>query len=112
MITRRKMGEWERLGRTTAEVFTGPRTKFTDEELKHLDAIHEELQIASDNFAINSELAEKLQKEFARRSGRIVPAMILAATMINRRKIGALATLKPKAEDADLDFSDLDPVEE
>jgi hypothetical protein len=112
MITRRKMGKWERLGRTTAEVLSRPRVSFMEEELKHLDAIHEELQIASDNFALNSELAEKLQKEFARRSGRIVPPMILAAAMIHRRKIGALATLKPKADDGDLGFSDIDKIAE
>jgi hypothetical protein len=110
MVTRRKKGKWERLGRTTAEVLCRPAVSFTDEELKHLDAIHEELQIASDNFALNSELADTLQKEFARRSGRIVPPTILAAAMIHRRKIGALATLKPKTDDADLGFSDIDQV--
>lgn len=110
MVTRRKKGKWERLGRTTAEVLCRPAVSFTDEELKHLDVIHEELQIASDNFALNSELADKLQKEFARRSGRIVPPMILAAAMILRRKMGALATLKPKSEEADLGFSDIDQV--
>jgi hypothetical protein len=65
------------------------------EELKQLDAIHEELQIASDDFALSAEAGKKLQEEFARRTGRVVPPMILAAAMIHRRKIGALATLKP-----------------
>jgi len=72
--------------------------------------IHEELQIASDNFALNPELAEKLQKELARRAGRIVPSMILAAAMISRRKAGGLATLKPKRLDQDLGFADIDQV--
>jgi hypothetical protein len=110
MITRRKMGRWERLGRDAGDGFARPKVDFTDDELKHLDAIHEELQIASDNYALNSELAEKLQKEFARRAGRIVPPMILAAAMINRRKVGALATLKPKSNDGDLGFSDINKV--
>jgi hypothetical protein len=110
MITKRKQGQWERLGRETAEVLSSPRIQFTEDELKHLDAIHEELQIASDNFALNSDLADKLQKEFARRSGRIVPPMILAAAIIHRRKIGALATLKPKPDDGDLGFSDIDKI--
>jgi hypothetical protein len=36
--------------------------------------------------------------------------MILAAAMIHRRKIGALATLRPKSDHADLGFSDIDQV--
>jgi hypothetical protein len=110
MITRRKMGEWERLGRGAGNGFSRPKVDFSEEELKHLDVIHEELQIASDNFALNPELAEKLQKEFARRAGRIVPSMILAAAMISRRKAGGLATLKPKRLDQDLGFADIDQV--
>lgn len=110
MITRRKKAKWERLGRDAGQGFTRPRVDFTEEELNHLDAIHEELQIASDNFALSSELAEKLQREFARRAGRIVPSMMLAAEMINRRKAGALATLKPKSDDQDLGFSDINEV--
>lgn len=110
MITRRKKGKWERLGRDAGNGFSRPKLDFTEEELKHLDAIHEELQIASDNFALNTDLAQKLQLEFVRRAGRIVPHMILAAAMINRRKAGALATLKPKADDRDLGFSDINKV--
>lgn len=110
MITRRKKGEWEKLGRNAGKDFSRPTVEFSEEELKHLDAIHEEFQIASDNFALDAKLAEKLQKEFARRAGRIVPPMILAAAMINRRKAGALATLKPKSDDQDLGFSDINEV--
>lgn len=110
MITRRKKGNWERLGRDAGQGFARPRIDFTIEELKHLDAIHEELQIASDNFALNGELAERLQREFARRTGKIIPSMILAAAMINRRKAGALATLKPRSDNQDLGFSDINEV--
>ncbi len=110
MVTRRKKGEWERLGRGAGNGFSPPTIQFSAEEYKHLDAIHEELQIASDNFALNSELADKLQQEFARRTNRIVPPMILAAAMITRRKAGALATLKPKADDQHLGFRDIDQV--
>lgn len=110
MFTRRKKGKWERLGRDAGNGFSRPRIDFTEEELKHLDAIHEELQVASDNFALNSELADKLQKEFARRANRIVPASILAAEMINRRKAGALAILKPKSDDQNLGFSDINEI--
>lgn len=110
MISRRKKKRWEKLGRGAGDGFSPPKVDFTEDELKHLDAIHEEFQIASDNFALNQELAEKLQKEFARRAGRIVPHMILAAAMINRRKAGSLATLKPKADGLGVAFSDIKDV--
>ncbi len=110
MVTKRKKSKWERLGRGARDGFTATSIHFTEEEYKHLDCIHEELQIASDNFALNSELADKLQHEFARRTNRIVPPMILAAAMIRRRKAGDLATLKPKTDDRDLGFSDIDQV--
>jgi hypothetical protein len=66
--------------------------------------------IASDNYALSEQVGRRLQEEFARRAGRIVPTMILAAAMIRRRKAGALATLKPKAGDNDLGFADIDQV--
>ena len=110
MITRRKSKQWERLGRDAGKDFTPVIISFTKEELGHLDAIHEELQIASDNYVLNSDSADRLQQEFARRAGRIVPAMILAAAMIGRRKAGALATLRPKSGDQDMMFSDIDKV--
>ncbi len=115
MISRRKDNKgarkgWEKLGRDAGGEFKRPQVDLTAEELAHLDAIHEEFQIASDNYALNSELAKKLQDEFARRANRIVPAMILAAAMISRRKAGTLATLRPKATDQDLGFSDIDQV--
>jgi hypothetical protein len=110
MITRRKKSKWERLGRDAGGDFQRPQVAFTEEEIAHLDAIHEELQVASDNYAINPEAAKRLQEEFARRAGRIVPPMLLAAAMIGRRKAGALATLKPKSDDQDLGFSDIDQV--
>src|SRR5262245_40878980 len=110
MITRRKKGQWERLGRGAGRDFHRPQVAFTDEEIKHLDAIHEELQVASDNYAINAEAAKRLQEEFARRTGRVIPPMVLAAAMTRRRKAGALATLKPKSDGKDLGFSDIDQV--
>jgi len=110
MITRRKKGKWERLGRDAAGEFQRPHEAFTDEENEHLDAIHEELQIASDTYALNADAAKRLQDEFARRTSRVIPPMILAAAMIRRRKDGFLATLKPKCDVQDLGFSDIDEV--
>jgi hypothetical protein len=110
MITKRKDGKWEKLGRNAGGNYTPPEVSFTEEDNKHLDSIHEEFQIASDNYALNADAAKRLQDEFARRTGRIVPAMVLAAAMISRRKAGALATLKPKADDHGIGFSDIDKI--
>src|SRR5262245_21472416 len=41
MITKRKNGEWERLGRKAGNGFTPATVQFSDAEYKHLDAIHE-----------------------------------------------------------------------
>lgn len=110
MISRRKKKKWERLGRDTGDGFQRPQVSLTEEELRHLNTIHEELQVASDNYVLNPEAAKRLQDEFARRTGRIMPPMILAAAMIRRRKGGALATLKPKSDGDDLGFLDMDQV--
>jgi hypothetical protein len=115
MISRRKDNKgsrkgWEKLGRNAGGNFERPHAALSEDDLTQLDAIHEEFQIASDNYALNSALAKKLQDEFARRTGRIVPSMVLAAAMIRRRKAGALATLRPKTDQQDLGFSDIDQV--
>jgi hypothetical protein len=110
MITRRKSKNWERLGRSETKGTAPQRLSFSQEELDHIDVIHEELQIASDNYAINPDASKKLQEEFARRTGRIVPPMILSAAMIYRRKNGNLARLKPKSDEQNLGFSDIDQV--
>src|SRR5438067_9238452 len=39
MITRRKKGKWERLGRDAGGDFQRPHAAFTEEEIAHLDAI-------------------------------------------------------------------------
>jgi hypothetical protein len=110
MVTKRKNGKWERLGRTTCNTLAPQRLAFSPEELGQLDAIHEELQIPSDNYALNPELAEKLKNEFARRTNRIVPGTILAAAMIYRRKIGNLARTRPANDERTIGFTDIDQV--
>jgi len=110
MVNKRKNGQWERLGRAAGTGFAPQRLTFSPEELNELDAIHEDLQIASDSYAINPEASKKLQEEFARRIGRIVPGMILAAAMVYRRKNGNLKTLRPKSDEQGLGFSDIDQV--
>lgn len=110
MITRRKKGKWEKLGRKTTEGQSSDSHKFTPDEWVHVDAIYEEFQIPSDNFSLDGELSKKLQDEFAKRTGRIVPAMVISAAMVTRRKAGKLSTLKPKAVRDDLAFGDIDEI--
>ena len=110
MMTKRKSAQWERLGRASARN-PGPHAPcFTDEELTHLDAIHEDFQLASDKFATCPAAGKKLQAEFARRTKRIVSIAILAAAMVTRRKSGKLKTLKPKSKGQNLGFTDIDRV--
>lgn len=110
MVTKRKRGQWVKLGRSTCKKLNNIRMGLSEEELKVLDAIHEELQIASDRFALDPELAERLKQEFAKRTNRIFPPLMLAAAMINRRKVGSLATLRPSKAEGHSPFSDVDKV--
>lgn len=110
MVTKRKNGQWERLGRATSSRLAPQSLAFSPDEFGQLDAIHEELQIPSDSFALNPEYADKLKNEFARRTGRIVPGMILAAAMVYRRKIGNLAGLRPKVNEQSIGFKDIDEI--
>ncbi len=109
MITRRKKGKWEKLGRKGGTTQATGHL-FTADDWTHIDAIYEEFQIPSDNFSLDADLSKKLQDEFAKRAGRIVPAMVISAAMVTRRKAGKLTTLKPKTSDADLAFNDIDEL--
>jgi len=109
MITRRKSKQWVKLGRKGSQSHTDEHL-FSKEDWKQVDAIYEELQIPSDSFSLDGDLSKKLQDEFARRTGTIVPAMVISAAMVTRRKAGKLATLKPKSNEADLGFEDIDEV--
>ncbi len=112
IFTQRKRGLWVKLGRKPKSKFVrdNPRPfRLTDEDWKKLDEIYEDLQIASDNFALDEELGKKLTDEFARRTNKIVPTPVLCAAMITRRKGGAFTTLRPRDED-DLGFRDIDEV--
>ena len=103
--------QWTGLGKAGSDAggdFKSEKLDLSEGQFKILDLIYEDFQVASDNYALDAELARRLQDEFARRTGRIVPPMILAAAMIRRRKDGVLATLRPKAQDSDLGFRDID----
>ena len=103
---------WEKLGRDAGSDFKPDKLDFSEDQFMILDLIYEDFQVASDNYALDAELARRLQDEFARRTGLIVPPMILAAAMIRRRKDGALATLRPKSQENDIGFRDIDQVAE
>ena len=60
--------------------------------------------------ALDDDLGRKLTDEFARRTTKIIPTLVLCAAMITRRKGGALTTLRPKKDEADIGFSDLDEI--
>ena len=113
IFTQRKQGLWVKLGRKPKSKYVPSdpiHCRFTEEDWKHLDAIYEELQVSSDSFALDDELGQKLTDEFARRTGKIVPTLVLCSVMIMRRKRGALTTLRPKKDDDDLGFSDIEDV--
>jgi hypothetical protein len=110
MMTRRKKKQWEKLGRGSQPKSESFLAKLSAADWLHIDAIYEELQIASDNFAFDEHLSKKFADEFARRSGRVVPSMILAAAVVTRRKAAKLATLKPRQTPGDLGFADIDEV--
>jgi hypothetical protein len=112
MVTRRKKSQWVKLGRKkrSDQQQQSASYLFADEDWEHIDAIYEEFQIPSDNFSLHPELSKKLQDEFARRAGKIVPAMVISAAMVTRRKAGKLTTLKPKPSEQDLGFEDIDEV--
>lgn len=110
MITRRKKKEWVRLGHSKPAGAGETGYVLSEEEWEVLDLLYEEFQISSDSFALDVELAKKLQDAFAKRVGKIVPMLILSAAMIRRRKAGKLTTLRPKKSQDDLGFGDIDQL--
>ena len=110
MMTRRKKKQWEKLGRKSQPRTDVEFARFEDDDWAHIDSIYEDLQIASDNFALDQDVGKKFADEFARRTNKIVPPMLLAAAVVRRRKGAKLTTLKPKHSDAELGFRDIDEV--
>jgi hypothetical protein len=112
MMTRRKKKDWPKIGRGKQPDEVHDAVKLNAEDWPHVDAIYEELQIASDNFACDERLSKKFAREFAKRTGKVIPPMLLAAAVICRRKSARLATLKPRSTPDDLGFRDIDKVAE
>lgn len=110
MITRRKKKDWPKIGRGKQPEDAGMVLDLDVEDWQHIDAIYEELQIPSDNFAFDEQLATKFAHEVAKRTTKVLPPMLLAAAIVTRRKRARLATLKPRPSDNDLAFRDIDEV--
>lgn len=114
MFTQRKQGKWVKLGRASATKLSerpaAYAERLTVDDWKVLDAVYAELQVPSDRFALDDELGKKLTAEFAKRTKKIVPQLVLCAAMISRRKGGGLTTLKPKQDAESVDFADIDKV--
>ena len=89
---------WEKLGRDAGGDFKAAKIDFSEDQFKILDLIYEDFQVASDNYALDADVARVGSKNrVARRTGRIVPPMILAAAMIQHRgrRPGNLAAKNP-----------------
>ncbi len=110
MMTHRKQAQWVKIGRGKQPDEVREAVKLDAEDWPHVDAIYEELQIASDNFACDEELSKNFADEFAKRTGKIIPPMLLAAAVISRRKAARLATLKARSTEEDVNFGDIDEV--
>jgi hypothetical protein len=85
MMGLRKHAKWEKIGRG-GKPGANFLERFDAEDWKAIDAINEELQIASDAFAFDDELSRKFANEFARQKGRVIPPIVLAAAVITQRK--------------------------
>lgn len=111
IVTKRKNGQWVRLGEDHQEMPDRQHAALSGEDCMILDEIYEDLQIPSDRLVVDNEASTRFAQEFARRTGKIIPPIILSATMVTRRKNGELTTLKPKNDDGkDLGFKDIDQV--
>jgi hypothetical protein len=112
MMTRRKKGQWVRFDGKHEKMPIVLQARFSAEEWTILDQIYSDFQISSDRLTLDEDVCKKFAQEFSRRAGRIVPPLILSATMIHRRKLGELETLRPRTNQNDLGFRDIDEVAE
>ena len=111
MVTRRKKSQWVRLGEECLRNSSSQVIELTSDDFIVLDEIYEDLQVGSDKLVFDEEVRDKFTKEFARRTKKIVPALILAATMVRRRKGGSLATLRPdNTATPAIGFQDIDEI--
>lgn len=118
MVTKRKAGERlvPRWPVFNGKHRTAPSTSFvlSEKEWKILEHVYRDeilvLGIGSDNLAFRPDLCDLLEEEFARRAGRIVPGLLLAASIEAKRKRGEWLTLRDDWTDPDIGFSEIDEI--
>jgi hypothetical protein len=118
MVTKRKAGKkltprWpvfggkHRTAPSTAELLNEKewvilRQVYSDEILS--------LGLGTDNLAFRPDLCDLLEQEFARRAGRIVPGLLLAAAIEAKRKRGEWLTLRDDYIDPSIGLKDVDKI--
>lgn len=85
MVNRRKNQDWPRLG-DRAVRFPPAYQLLTDHQLKVLEDIYVNLDIPSDEYLFSPDFAKSLAKEFAKKSGTILPSPTLIAVIFAKRK--------------------------
>lgn len=118
IVTRRKRpkgrpGRLEALGEGHKCMRSPGQDALTPEQWEVLDDLYRELNVGSDNFVFDEALADRLVEMFFERTGVHIPAILLVAALIARRKDGFLGRLDPNdpgGEDRDLGFGDIDEV--
>lgn len=105
-----KYGKWPTFDGAHEKMSDTLQLRLSTDDCNELGQIYVNLQIGSDNLLFQVDVSERIAKEFARRTGKIVPPMILAGAVITRRKNGDLPTLRPKSNDDSLDFGDIDEI--
>jgi hypothetical protein len=95
---------------------TAPSTShlFNEKEWAIIEEIYRReilsLGIGTDSLAFDEELADRVAEAFARRTGRIIPPLIVAAAIEARRKRGEWLTLRDDFVDPNIGFGDLDEL--
>lgn len=118
MITKRKAGERliPRWPVFEGKHRTAPTTSglLNEKEWKILEQVCLDELIArglgTDNLAYRPELCDIIEEEFARRAGRVIPGLLLAAAIEARRKRGEWLTLRDDYNDPDVGFGDIDEI--
>ena len=105
-----KYGNWPTFDGEHEKMPDTLQLRLTADDWNELGQIYVDLQIGSDSLLFQFDVSDRIAKEFARRTGKIVPPMILAAAVITRRKNGDLPTLRPKTDDDNLEFGDIDEL--
>lgn len=112
MITQRKQKLWVRFDGNHEP--TPPHELLTAEQTEVLVDVFQEhvlpLEVCADALQYDNDLAEFVAREFAHRTGCVVPANSLTDKLIALRKRGFLPKVGKRAQDEGIGFSDIDQV--